>query len=108
MTGYAYRSHACPMCGLPTTRRSKCSLCAGVRVQPGALVHPSTRYELDPAAQMIASMGGATLEMVGEAMGISRERVRQIEAVALRRLKARCRLAGITEADVAAALSRAA
>lgn len=100
-----YAVHACPHCGNPTTRRKHCSTCAGVRYQPDALVHATSGYSDDPAAQMIASMGGATLDLIGAAMGVSRERIRQIEADALRRLVKRCQLAGIDREDIAAILA---
>ena len=46
-------------------------------------------YEDDPWARQFveAHPDGATLELVGEVLGITRERVRQIEEVALRKLR---------------------
>ena len=93
----------CQHCEAPIIRGVTCAACKGVqRVAEGTLVHPTSRYEDDPAAQMIASLGGATLELVGEAMGITRERVRQIEAAALLKLHERCLRRGILRSDVAA------
>lgn len=48
---------------------------------------------------------GMTLHEVGMAFGVSRERIRQIEEIALKRLLARCKLAGISREDVASMLS---
>lgn len=48
---------------------------------------------------------GMTLHEVGVAFGVSRERIRQIEEIALKRLLARCELAGISREDVGAMLS---
>lgn len=66
--------------------------------ESGGVVDPGTRYEDDPAAQMIASRGGSTLELVAEALGVSRERVRQIQADALRKLRAKP--GGLTAEDI--------
>jgi hypothetical protein len=56
------------------------------------LVDRTTPYEQDVAAQLFVATfpgpEGATLEVVALAMGISRERVRQIEEKALRKLRA--------------------
>lgn len=93
----------CILCKEPTTRRSgRCDLCVGVRAGIGeSVVHPSTEYSEDPAAQMITSMPeGATLEQIGEAIGCTRERVRQIEVSALKKLRKRVAEFGLTDADL--------
>jgi transcriptional regulator with XRE-family HTH domain len=66
------------------------------------LVDSATRYVDDPAARLFVAHFGdaASYEDVGEALGVSRERVRQIEEVALRKLRLGMRAAGITAADV--------
>lgn len=48
-----------------------------------------TPYERDVAAQLFVAAFpmGATLEMVGDAMGVSRERVRQLESVAFEKVR---------------------
>ena len=43
---------------------------------------------------------GATLEEIGQALGVTRERARQIEAAALRKLRVRCEAEGIDLADM--------
>ena len=43
-------------------------------------------YEGPTCALDIADAGGATLEEAGAAMGLTRERIRQIEAVGMRRV----------------------
>ena len=42
---------------------------------------------------------GATLELVGEMFGVTRERIRQIEAKALKKLKMACAHEGLSLAD---------
>jgi hypothetical protein len=66
-----------------------------------ATVPPESSYLEDAVAQaFVAEHGGATLDEVAKEMGITRERVRQIEAVALARLRKRMPLAGITVEDL--------
>lgn len=48
----------------------------------------------DTCALEVAERGGATLERVGEAINVTRERVRQIEAMALRKARAACNVEG--------------
>ena len=53
----------------------------------------------DVRAFVAAHPDGATLEEVGEYLGVTRERVRQMEGAALARLAGRLRDAGVTEAS---------
>ena len=59
----------------------------------GSLVHNHPGVELDELAETcaldVADAGGATLERVGELLGVVRERIRQIEALAYQRLRRR-------------------
>ncbi len=54
------------------------------------LVDKETRYQDDVACQLFVATfrGGATLDSIAEALGVSRERVRQIENDAKRKLDA--------------------
>jgi len=66
--------------------RERCGGCTGERARPGALVDGVTPYEHDVNAQLFVQHfeRGASGEMVADALGVTRERVRQIEATALR------------------------
>lgn len=72
---------------------------------PDSLVSHTTRFEDDPWAVEIARRGGATLEIVGEALGLTRERARQIEEIALRKLVPRLKLVGVDASDIARILA---
>ena len=98
--------HLCVCCGVrlrPYTRSTRCAEHRSVRPTPDeALVdHGETRFEADPWAVEIASRGGCTLTLVADALAISRERVRQIEEAALRKLIPRLALVGIDATDIA-------
>lgn len=56
-----------------------------VRVEPW-LGFSTLRYEHDRVAQRVCGHGPYTLEEVGQMLGITRERVRQIEQQAIRKL----------------------
>lgn len=79
----------------------------GRAIDRGATVHPMLPFAEDAAAQAFVEQhpGGATLEVCGDALGVTRERLRQIESKALKRLRKRCRLAGITAEDLVAVLA---
>lgn len=88
----------CKRCGYVArdlSRSGRCGTCAGVHAVEESLVSHFTRYADDPAAQLFVAHfdGGATLEFVGAAFGISRERVRQIEEQAIAKLRRRLDLA---------------
>lgn len=75
------------------TYQVRCARCRGIHadraLEAGAIVHPTTRYEDDVVCQLIVSAfpEGLTLEDVGEVLGLSRERIRQIEAGALAQVR---------------------
>lgn len=97
----------CNVCGIrERVTRLRCDVCIGVHVngtRGPALVHPTMPYELDEAAQRFVDEhpDGGSLDEIGEAMGLTRERIRQIESIALRRLSIRLPLAGIDPEDAA-------
>lgn len=111
------RGPRCALCDEPATNgrygeTGRCDACAGHHLSGrDALVHPTTRYDDDVAAQLCVAAfpDGMTLEQVGEALGLTRERVRQIEKHALRRIALKLRQlrsrapAGALEIDALAA-----
>lgn len=106
---------SCFVCGQPARRnhtlsRTRCDGCVGIRAAAATegSIHPGLPFEQDEAAQRFVAEhpDGATLEEVGNAFGLTRERMRQIEAKAIDALRKRCALAGIEAEDLAAALAR--
>lgn len=98
--------NTCLSCGGPVARYSqKCQACRWGRAD--ALIDKDTRYAEDAAAIEFVEThpGGGTLEEVGELMGLTRERIRQIEERALRKLVDRLKLVGVTASDVADTLA---
>ena len=96
----------CTHCGaVVTARHRRCPGCAGAHTREGTLVHPTSRYADDPAAQILASRGGATLETVAAALGVSRERVRQIQTAAIAHIRARLPLVGLDASHLAEVLA---
>ena len=65
------------------------------------LIDNTLSYQEDAVARAFVQMypHGATLEIVGEMFGLTRERIRQIESRALRKLRMACESEGMTLAD---------
>ena len=79
----------------------------GIHVRADVIVDGTTRYADDVAAQLCVAAfpDGMDLEEIGEAMGLSRERVRQVEAQALESLRRRLALAGVRAEDLGDAIA---
>lgn len=94
-------------CGAVVARR--CSRCYACRwgKDAGVAERLDRPWHEDAASREFvdAHPGGALLEDVAVELGLTRERIRQIEAVALRKLAMRLPLVGIVEADVLAMLA---
>lgn len=73
----------------------------------GVHIDATTPFADDAEAQRLVAEhpDGMTLEQVGDVLGVTRERIRQIEAAALKSLRLRCALAGIEPEDVAQMLA---
>lgn len=107
------KSTGCRSCGQNRSHAGlqKCVACSNVcRVDDGrcescsaqaAPIDSVTRYEDDPAAQRFVAEhpGGAMLEEIADVLGVTRQRVQQIEASALRHMRARMKLAGVAAED---------
>ncbi len=84
---------------------------AGMRIQrleipagqPGSWSWEALTWERDPWAQefVVSHPGGATLEEIGQVLGVTREAVRQIEERAIRKV---CRTARLNGLSIRAAL----
>lgn len=74
----------------------------------GAVVDEHTAYVDDVSCQLFvgAFPDGMSLEEIGDAMGVTRERIRQIETRALPKLGKRLALAGVSEADFRELMAR--
>lgn len=95
----------CADCGTRLTRpdQKRCRPCANLHSAErsggkAALVDARTPYAEDVACQRLvaAHPGGMELAEIGAAMGLTHQRVQQIEAQALANLERRLRLIGIT------------
>jgi hypothetical protein len=97
MTETARTEPKCRVCGVPIVRaaRSLVTTCERHRFLRRDLraqlpiVDKVTRYEDDIACQLFVATfpDGATLDMIAQAIGVSRERVRQIETIAFAKLR---------------------
>lgn len=87
---------SCTVCSRQTDGGPRCAECTAESTSAAA-VDGTTPYAEDRAAQYFVERfpGGAPHTAIAMAMGITRERVRQIEAVALRNLRKRLALVGI-------------
>lgn len=70
-----------------------------LRASNDVLVDKDTRYAKDIACQLFVAVfrGGSTLDSIAEALGVSRERVRQIEGEAMAKLRARLKVGDVGE-----------
>lgn len=106
MSATATRTGLCRVCGAPIDRRRRnaagkvvrssldtqtCPQHRWLRANSDVLVDKDTPYRRDVAAQLFVAIfkGGATLDSIAEALGVSRERVRQIEGDAIAKLRER-------------------
>lgn len=105
---------ACSGCGdmLPaselTTGKLRCEWCKGVHIpEGGSAVSPVTAWEDDPDARRLVEENpdGMTLEAIGDAFGVTRERVRQIEQSAIETLRRRAPEFGLSLEDLMHALA---
>lgn len=107
------RGRHCTRCGEPCEKKpsyhGRCDACASVHedLSDSPAIDALTRWEEDEIAQAVVALNpdGATLEQVGELIGVTRERVRQIEDKALAKLRARAASFGLTASDLAAVLA---
>lgn len=98
----------CPVCGaIKQVGQARCRDCRGLHITDGRVNAHETFGQDEQARSFVEeNVGGATLHEVGLALGVTRERVRQIEEVALRKLRAALRLQGVTLEDVVEVLMR--
>lgn len=89
-------------CGAPKRKtEARCDECFGLRFREKGL-SPITRFHDDADAMRFVdeNPGGASLGEIARAFGLTRERVRQIESVALPKLRERLQRAGISREDL--------
>lgn len=95
----------CCMCGKQYANRGQRGgrgpCCHNIHVVPGALAHMTLPYLEDTNARLFVMITkGATLDLVGGMFGVSRERIRQIEHIALRKLRWKCIELGLEPEDI--------
>jgi hypothetical protein len=104
----------CSLCGELAehlTRSGRCERCTRAQQRTserarGATVHPTLPFEkdIDARAWVICHPEGGTLEEVGSALGVTRERIRQLESLALGKLRRACLREGIDAQELLAGL----
>lgn len=93
--------------GWRMSRSGKCPTCATAQARD-SIVSSFTRYEDDVQAMIFVRdhPDGAELWMIGEYLGLTCERIRQIEYEALAKMRRTCERMGISKDDLARILSR--
>lgn len=100
----------CSFCGGPKMpKRTRCDGCYGLHKLGETFLSQTASYADDARCRHLVRhfRDGMSLEDIGDLLGITRERVRQIEHVAMRHFIARAKLADITADDMRAVFQRA-
>lgn len=102
------RPRRCTVCAsYELVTSTRCAAHTVVALRNAAPIDGATRYDDDPACQAFvnAHADGADLAEIAAALGLSYERVRQLVDIAVRKLRRRMPLVGVSAEDLAAYLA---